>query len=63
MKCDLDNDLSWSIAEWCLNGGIRQVHLKECNVGYGGPKCNSDITVEVNLAGKLMRKNSSRDRN
>ena len=63
MQCDLGNGLSWSIAKWCLNVGIPHAHLKECNVGSGGPKCNSDITVEVDLAGNLMSKNSSRDRN
>ena len=63
MKCDLDNRLSWSIAEWCLNGGIPQAHLKECNVGYGDPKCNSDFIGEVDLTGMLIRKDTSRDRN
>ena len=63
MKCDLDNGLSWSGAEWCLNDGIPQAHLKECNMGYRGPKCNSDIIAEVDLVGKLIRKDSNRDGN
>ena len=55
------------VAEWCLTGGIHrnasQRKQRRCSMGYGGPNCNSDISVETDVAGELMGKGSSRNRN